>query len=93
MLIVVTDDQRADTMETLGATRRRWADEGRRMINGFVTTPLCCPARTSIMTGRYVHNHGVLNNRMTEKIDHEQTLQYYLSQARIHDCNFWEISQ
>ena len=28
----------------------------------LTTTPLCCPSRTSIYSGQYMHNHGTMNN-------------------------------
>lgn len=67
-LIIVTDDQRYDTMAYMPNTQRLIFDQGVTFTNGFITTPLCCPSRASILTGMYAHNHGVLNN--DEKLQH-----------------------
>ena len=66
LLILLTDDQRLDT---LGAYNRecpiqtpnldRLANDGIKFANGFVTTPICVVSRASILTGRYESNHGV----------------------------------
>lgn len=61
VIVIVTDDQR-DGLSVMPETRSRFRDQGTEFTKAFVTTPLCCPARASIMTGRYVHNHGVLSN-------------------------------
>jgi arylsulfatase A-like enzyme len=84
VLIVVTDDQRNDgTMAMMPATKRLFARQGRSYPNAFATTPLCCPSRASIFTGRYVHNHGVLLStaRHVRLLDQETTIQARLKTA------------
>jgi arylsulfatase A-like enzyme len=78
VLIIVTDDQRARTMRVMPKTRHWFADGGRRYPHAFVTTPLCCPSRTSILTGLFAHNHGVHTNGIG-MVPHDVTLQRYLS--------------
>ncbi len=73
-MIIVTDDQRA-TMEGLPRTRAFFEYEGRAYPNAFATTPMCCPSRASIMTGRYAHNHTVHHNAVTDDFPINETLQ------------------
>ncbi|HWC13034.1 MAG TPA: sulfatase [Actinomycetota bacterium] len=81
VLIIITDDQRnRGTLGVMPATRRIFARRGTRFPNAFATTPLCCPARASLFTGQYAHNHGVRNNGDARQLDQDRTLQAYLAQ-------------
>jgi N-acetylglucosamine-6-sulfatase len=69
-LFVYTDDQRWDAIGAIG--RQPWLRtpnldrllrNGGNFRNGFVTTSLCSPSRSSFLTGCYAHKTGVLDNR------------------------------
>ena len=67
VIFVLTDDQRYDELGFMNPVIEtphmdRLAAEGVHFRNAFVTTSLCSPSRASILTGQYMHNHGVVDN-------------------------------
>lgn len=75
------DDQPKHTEWALPKTTAWLADQGVKFTNGHVTTPLCSPSRSSVLTGRYAHHHGVRNNKASYQLDQSTTLPRYLKQA------------
>ncbi|MEW6472464.1 MAG: DNRLRE domain-containing protein [Actinomycetota bacterium] len=81
-VVFLTDDQRgADTLGVMPKTMQWFADGGTVFPNGVATTPLCCPSRSGVFSGRYTHNHGNLNNQTTDNLDYDATFQAYLKAA------------
>ncbi len=62
IILVMTDDQRADLSALMPTVQRELADKGVSFREAFTTNSLCCPARTSVLRGQYVHNHQVFSN-------------------------------
>jgi arylsulfatase A-like enzyme len=94
ILFILTDDQRWDTTDgthsPMGAfimprTRAELADHGVEFDEAFMTTPLCCPSRASILAGSYAHTTGVYRNSSTnggaDDFEDESTLATWLEDA------------
>jgi arylsulfatase A-like enzyme len=82
VLVIVTDDQRASgTLDVMPATRQWFGGGGTRFPHAYATTPLCCPSRATLFSGRYAHNHGVRSNAEAANLDHAETVQAYLQGA------------
>ena len=43
-------------------TRNLLGSQGMTFSKAYVAKPLCCPSRTSVLTGMYTHNHKVWFN-------------------------------
>ena len=63
IIFIMTDDQPYDTVKFMPTVNDILLKHGVNFENGFITTPLCCPSRSSILTGEYVHNHEVYTNK------------------------------
>ena len=63
VLWIITDDQMRSTLRTMDKTWRRLVGKGVRFRRGYSAMPLCGPARASILTSRYPHDHGCITNR------------------------------
>jgi arylsulfatase A-like enzyme len=82
VLIILSDDQRHDTLEVMDRTRHWLAKGGTTFSQGYATTPLCCPSRATFFSGRYMHNHGVLDNgEFHTDLDLRYTLPRYLKDS------------
>jgi arylsulfatase A-like enzyme len=62
VVLVLTDDQRWDTLNVMPTVQSQLVDRGVTFENAFVVNPVCCPSRASTLTGRYSHSTGVYNN-------------------------------
>ncbi len=63
IVLVLTDDQRFDTIEQMPTVQSKLVGHGVDFTNAFVVNPLCCPSRASILTGQYSHTTGVYSNQ------------------------------
>jgi len=89
ILILMTDQQRADCMSSAGHPQiktpnmDRLAAEGMRFSHACTVSPLSMPARASFIGGMYVHNHSMWSNA-GELASGEESLFRRLQEAGYH---------
>ncbi len=71
IIFIMTDDHAAHALGCYGSRINstlnldRLASEGMRFDNCFCTNSICAPSRASILTGKYSHENGVIDNKKT----------------------------
>ena len=83
VVLIMTDDQTLRDMQVLRRTRAAIGAQGVRFSDYRASYPLCCPARATVLTGQYSHNHRVLGNVLPHgsyaRLDKQHTLPVALS--------------
>ena len=71
ILFIMTDDHASHAMSCYGSKINktpnldRIANEGMRFTNSFCTNSICAPCRAVILTGKYSHLNGLIDNGVT----------------------------
>jgi N-acetylglucosamine-6-sulfatase len=64
IVLIMDDDQSVNLQQFLTKTNAAIASKGVTFDNSFVNYSLCCPSRSTMLTGQYAHNHGVRGNQL-----------------------------
>jgi arylsulfatase A-like enzyme len=62
VVVILVDDATTADVASMPNVQRLIASEGTTFTRNYSPDPICCPARATILTGRYPHNHRVLDN-------------------------------
>lgn len=86
IVIILADDMDNSLMPLMQKTNELIGDQGAVFSNYFITTPLCCPSRASMLRGQYAHNTDILENtpgfaRFFKLNEEEDTLPVWLYEA------------
>lgn len=62
VVLILTDDQPTGTLPSMPNVTRLLAGRGVDFTNAIVPTSLCCPSRTSLLTGQLATKTGIYSN-------------------------------
>ncbi|MBD3240517.1 MAG: sulfatase-like hydrolase/transferase [Chitinivibrionales bacterium] len=95
ILVILTDQQRKDSLGCYGNTvcrtpnLDRLARNGTRFERNYVANPICMPNRLSLFTGQHIHNHGLWTNGLL--LEPRRTVADHLADAGYQTASFGKI--
>src|SRR4051812_40441066 len=62
VVFILTDDMTYSELSAMPNVQSLLAAQGTSFNEAYISFPLCCPSRATMMSGQYMHNHGVRGN-------------------------------
>jgi N-acetylglucosamine-6-sulfatase len=62
VVFILTDDMTSAELAGMPNVQSLIGAEGTTFNEAYVSFPLCCPSRATMLSGQYMHNHGVRGN-------------------------------
>ena len=91
VVVIVTDDQSVDSIPSpapvMPFLQGRALDPDDHWVvfeHAFANTPLCCPSRATMLTGRLSHDTGVVDNDHGALLDEDATVASWLHDEGYH---------
>src|SRR6266545_293406 len=85
VVVIMVDDMNVSALAYMPQVRSLIGTAGTTFTTSVVSYSLCCPSRTTFLTGQYAHNHGVLDNAPPDggyaKLRGAETLPVWLRRA------------
>ncbi|MBB3049550.1 arylsulfatase A-like enzyme [Prauserella isguenensis] len=85
VVVVMTDDQWLESMRVMPRTQHLIGDAGVTFDRNYASFPLCCPSRSTFLSGQFAHNNGVRHNYPPQggylNLDEQDTLPVWMQRA------------
>src|SRR3954462_11111863 len=62
VIFILTDDMTSSELAAMPNVQSLIGAQGTTFNRAYASFPLCCPSRATMLSGQYMHNHGVRGN-------------------------------